>query len=147
MTELGEEEEEEEETSCSRDHTAKKGAHVYHPSMMWCSWSFGGVVHNSPRVARIFRWDECVVRNSPIVAHIFGEMSRVLLQGHELLRLELPTVETLLAARKLSAGVLESLYTWFLSGPPDDPTSIHKSESKSEWVEGSSPYLSLNQLL
>jgi hypothetical protein len=34
MTELGEEEEEEEETSCSRDHTAKKGAHVYHPSMM-----------------------------------------------------------------------------------------------------------------
>jgi hypothetical protein len=32
MTELGEEEEE--EASCSRDHTAKKGAHVYHPSMM-----------------------------------------------------------------------------------------------------------------
>jgi hypothetical protein len=40
--------------------------------------------------------------------------------------------------------VLESLYTWFLSGLPDDPTSIHKSESKSGWVEGSSPYLSLN---
>jgi len=56
----------------------------------------------------------------------------------------LPTVETLRAARKLSAVVLESLYTWFLSGLPDDPTSIHKSESKSGWVEGSSPYLSLN---
>jgi hypothetical protein len=33
MTELGEEEEEE-EVSCSRDHMAKKRAHMYHPSMM-----------------------------------------------------------------------------------------------------------------
>jgi hypothetical protein len=60
---------------------------------------------------------------------------------------ELPTIETLRAAHKFSAVVLESPYTWFLSGLPDDPTSIHKSRSKSGWVEGSSPYLSLNQLL
>jgi hypothetical protein len=33
MAEL-EEEEEEEEANCSRDHTVKKGAHMYHPSMM-----------------------------------------------------------------------------------------------------------------
>jgi hypothetical protein len=52
---------------------------------------------------------------------------------------ELPTVETLLADRKFLAIVLESLYTRFLSGPPDDPTSIHKSGSKSGWVEGSLP--------
>jgi len=60
---------------------------------------------------------------------------------------ELPTVETLWAARKFLAVVLKSPYTWFLSGPPDDPTSIHKSGSKSGWVEGSSPYLPLNRLL
>ena len=52
--------------------------------------------------------------------------------------LELPMVETLRATCKLSVVVLESLYTWFLSSPPDDPTSIHKSRSKSGWVEGSS---------
>jgi len=52
--------------------------------------------------------------------------------------LELPMVETLRATCKLSVVVLESLYTRFLSSPPDDPTSIHKSRSKSGWVEGSS---------
>jgi hypothetical protein len=57
---------------------------------------------------------------------------------------ELPMVKTLQAAHKFSIVVLESPYTRFLSGSPDDPTSIHKSKSKSEWVEGSSPYLSLN---
>jgi hypothetical protein len=57
---------------------------------------------------------------------------------------ELPTVEIIQAARKFSAVVFESPYTWFLSGPPDDPTSIHKFISKSGWVEGSSPYLSLS---
>ena len=41
--------------------------------------------------------------------------------------LKLITVETLLADHKFSPVVLESLYTWFLSGPPDDPTFIHKS--------------------
>jgi len=51
---------------------------------------------------------------------------------------ELPTVETLRAARKFSAVVLESPYTWFLSSSLDNPTSIHKSGSKSGWVEGSS---------
>jgi len=60
---------------------------------------------------------------------------------------ELPMVETLSIARKFLAVVLESPSTRFLSGPPDDPTSIHKSRSKSGWVEGSSPYLSLNWLL
>jgi hypothetical protein len=33
MAEL-EEDEEEEETGCSWDHTTKKGAHMYHPSVM-----------------------------------------------------------------------------------------------------------------
>jgi hypothetical protein len=52
-------------------------------------------------------------------------------------------VETLRATRKFSTVVLKSPYIQFLSGPPDDPTSIHKSG----WVEGSSSYLSLNWLL
>jgi hypothetical protein len=52
-------------------------------------------------------------------------------------------VETLRAARKFSVVVLESLYTWFLSGPPDDFASIHKFG----WVEWLFPYLSLNRLL
>jgi len=64
--ELGEEEEEEEEeeeAGCSRDHTAKKKPHMYHHSVMLCSWPLGEVVHNSPRVARIFQWYEpCVAR-------------------------------------------------------------------------------------
>jgi hypothetical protein len=60
---------------------------------------------------------------------------------------ELPTVETLRPERKFSVVMLESSYTRFLSGPPDDPTSIHKSGSKSGWVEGLYPYLSLNRLL
>jgi len=38
---------------------------------------------------------------------------------------ELPTVETLRVACKLSAVVLESPYTRFLSDPPDDSTSYH----------------------
>jgi hypothetical protein len=41
---------------------------------------------------------------------------------------ELPMVETLKAAHKFLAIVLESLYTRFLSSPPDDPASIHKTE-------------------
>ena len=63
MTEL----EEEKEAGC---YTAKKGADMYHHSVKSCSWLFGGVVHNSPRVARIL-----------------GEISRVLFQGHDTLRL------------------------------------------------------------
>jgi hypothetical protein len=34
MAELEEKDEEEEEAGCSRDHTAKKGAHMYHPSII-----------------------------------------------------------------------------------------------------------------
>ena len=60
---------------------------------------------------------------------------------------ELPTVETLRVAHKFSVSVLESPYTRFLSGPPDDPASIHKFGLKSWWVEGLSSYLSLNRLL
>jgi hypothetical protein len=49
--------------------------HMYHHSMMSSSWPFGEVVQTSPRVARIYRWDEscepCFVYNSPIVACIF----------------------------------------------------------------------------
>jgi len=50
--------EEEEEAGCSKDHTAKKGAHMYHHRVMSCLWPFGEIVHNSPIVARICRWDE-----------------------------------------------------------------------------------------
>jgi len=60
---------------------------------------------------------------------------------------ELLMVETLRVACKFLVVVLESPYTLFLSGPSDNLVSIHKSESKSGWVEGSSSYLSLNQLL
>jgi hypothetical protein len=77
MTEL----EEEEETGCFWNHTTKKGAHMYHHFVMSSSWPFGEVVHNSPRVACISRWDEpcesCFVHNSPIVLVFFDEMSRV----------------------------------------------------------------------
>jgi hypothetical protein len=84
----------------------------------------------------------------------FGKMNCMLSQGHELLRLgaryRLRTPngwETLRVVRKFSVVVLESPHTRFLSGPPDDPTSIHKSRSKSGWIEGLSSYLSLNRLL
>jgi len=50
---------------------------------------------------------------------------------------ELLTVETLWAIHKFSVVVLESPYTRFLSGPPNDSASFHKSGLKSEWVEGS----------
>jgi len=61
--------EEEEEAGC---YTVKNGAHMYHYSVMPCSWPFGEAVYNSLRVARISRWDEpCVVHKSPIIARIF----------------------------------------------------------------------------
>jgi hypothetical protein len=51
---------------------AKKEAHMYHHSVMPCSWLFGEAVHNSLRVACISRWDEpCVVHKLPIGARIF----------------------------------------------------------------------------
>jgi hypothetical protein len=52
----------EEEAGC---YTAKKEAHIYHHSVMPCSWPFGEAVHNSPRVARIFRWAESCVAARP----------------------------------------------------------------------------------
>jgi hypothetical protein len=55
MTEL---EEEEEEADCSRNHTAKKGAHTCHPSVILCPWWSSGVVHNPLRVAYIAGWDQ-----------------------------------------------------------------------------------------
>ena len=61
--------EDEEEVGHSQDYMVKKGVHMYHPSVISCPLPFGEV-HNSLRVT-----------------HIFGDMSRVLLQGHELLRL------------------------------------------------------------
>jgi len=68
---MAELEEEEEEAGC---YTAKKKVHMYHHSVMPCSWLFDEPVHNSPKVARISRWDElcepCFVHNSPIVACI-----------------------------------------------------------------------------
>ena len=59
---------------------------------------------------------------------------------------ELPMVETLLTVYKFSIIVLESMYIWFLLGPPNDPASIHKSGSKSGLVKGSSLYLFFNWL-
>jgi hypothetical protein len=43
---------------------------------------------------------------------------------------KLSTVETPQADSKFLVVVLESPQTRFFSGPPDDPTSIHKSGSK-----------------
>jgi len=73
MVEL--EEEEEEEVGCYT--TKKEKAHMYHRSVMPCSWPFGKAIHDS-------LW---LVYTPPIGGRIFGELSRVLLQGHELLRL------------------------------------------------------------
>jgi len=65
----------EEEVGCSWNHMVKKGAHMYHHFVMSSSQSFGEVIHNSPRVARISWWDEpcelCFGHNSQIVACIF----------------------------------------------------------------------------
>jgi hypothetical protein len=61
-------EEEEEETGC---YTTKKGAHMYHHSVM-------------PMFMTI-RTKLFIIRRELLV--FLGEMSRVLLQGHELLRL------------------------------------------------------------
>jgi hypothetical protein len=47
--------EEEEEAGRSRDLTAKKRTHKYHPYVISCSLPFGGVVHNPSRVAYFFR--------------------------------------------------------------------------------------------
>jgi hypothetical protein len=115
----------EEEVGRSPDHTAKKAAHTYHPFVILCPWRASRVVHNPPRVVDI------------VVSRPQSPQTDW----------ELPTVETLHAAHKLSTVLLESPYTQFLSGSPDDYASIHKSRLKSGWVEGSSPYLSLNRLL
>jgi hypothetical protein len=128
-------EEEEEVASRSWNHMAKKGVHTYHLSVISCPGPFCGVV--------IIRWELLI---------FLCEMSCMLLQGHKLLRLGARyqlgasnSWDTM--AHPFSTIVLESPYTWFLSGLPDYLASIHKSGSKSMWVEGSSPYLSLNQLL
>jgi len=126
--------EEEEEPSLSREHTAKKGAHSYHPFVISCPWPFGGVVHNLPRVAHIFRWDGLYEAANSWDWTLDTDC-------------ELPMVETVRAIHKFSVIVSESPYTRLLSGPPDDHASIHESGSKSGWVDGSSPYLSLNRLL
>jgi len=62
---MAELEEEEEEVGCSRDHTAKKGAHTCHPSVILCPWRSSGVVHNLPRVAYIAGWDQLRVVSRP----------------------------------------------------------------------------------
>jgi len=77
-----------------------------------------------------------IIRRELLV--FFGEMSHVL---------GAPNGWDTTGHHKFSAVVLESPYTRFLSGPPDNSAFIYKSGSKPEWVEGSSMYLSLNQLL
>jgi hypothetical protein len=46
------------------------------------------------------------------------------------LPISIPTVETLWVIRKFSTVVVDSPYTRFLSGPPDNPASNYKSKSK-----------------
>ena len=82
----------------------------------------------------------------------FYEMSRVLLQGNKLLRLgaqywlEAPNGwDTIGRPQVLGRSVGETVHLICI-GPLDNHTSIHKSGTKSGWVEGSSPYLSLNWL-
>jgi hypothetical protein len=83
----------------------------------------------------------------------FGEISCVLLLGHDLLRLgarywlRAPNSWDIMGrSQVLGHSVGEPVHP-ILSGLPDDLTSIHKFGSKSRWVEGSFPYLSLNRLL
>jgi hypothetical protein len=80
---------------------------MYHHSVQSCSWPFGGVVHNSSRVARIS------VRLAVCCFKAMISSDWVLDTD-----LELPTVKPLQAARKFSTVVLESPCTWFLLGPP-----------------------------
>ena len=100
-----------EEAGCSRDHTTKKGTHMCHTHL----WSY---VHDD--LAELF-----IIRRELLI--LLGEIICVLFQGHNLLKLGAqywlgaPNGWDTTVARKLSAIVLESPYTWFLSGPPDDP--------------------------
>ena len=66
----------------------------------------------------------------------------LLFQGHKLLRLGVRywwrspnSWDTTGWSQAFGYSVGEP-ETWFLSGPPDDLTSIHKFRSKSRWVEG-----------
>jgi len=61
---------EEEEAGRSWDHTTNKRAHTYHPFVISCSWPSSGVVHNPLRLLILL-----------------GEMSCLLFQGRDLLRL------------------------------------------------------------
>jgi len=91
--------EEEKEAGC---YTAKKEeAHMYHHSVMPCSWQIREaghtplfvvhtvvhpplfVVHSPLFVVHSPLW----VVHTPLIGVFFGELSHVLLQGHELLRL------------------------------------------------------------
>jgi len=133
--------EEKEEAGC---YTAKKEeAHVsplcdamFRTIWRRCSWFALSCVYSAVRGSYfLVSWSVCCYKATNFLDWVLDT------------DWELLTVETLWAARRFSAVVLESPYTRFLSGSPDDLTSIHKSKSKSGWVEGSSPYLSLNRLL
>jgi hypothetical protein len=97
------------------------------------------------------RFELCVLRWQVVV--FFGELSRVLLQGHELLRLGAwywlgaPNGWNTTGRPQVVGRSVGEPVNPIFSGPPDDPTSIHKSRSNSGWVNISSPYLSLNRLL
>ena len=126
---------EEEEAGPSRNHIAKKGTHNYHSSVISYTWSFGRVLHNPQNDYFSMRLVVCCCEATNSWDWALD------------IDCKLPMVETLRADRKFSIVVLQSSYTRFLSGSPDDPASIHKFGSKSGWVEGSSSYLSLNLLL
>jgi hypothetical protein len=126
---------EEEEAGPSRNHIAKKGAHNYHSSVISYTWSFGRVLHNPQNDYFSMRLVVCCCEATNSWDWALD------------IDCKRPMVETLRADRKFSIVVLQSSYTRFLSGSPDDPASIHKFGSKSGWVEGSSSYLSLNLLL
>jgi len=88
------------------------------------------------RLRSLFRSELCVLRLEVIV--FLGELSSVLLQGHKLLRLGAPNGWNTTSRPQVVGRSV---------GPPDEPTSIHKSGSNSGWVKVSSPYLFLNRLL
>jgi hypothetical protein len=57
-----------------------------------------------------------------------------------------PTIDTLQPIHISSIVMFMIPQSQFLSGPPDDPTSNHKSGLSSRWIERSSLYTSYNRV-
>jgi hypothetical protein len=107
-------------------------------SSMYNRWST--VVSTPSHFVSAIRW---VFRDSTRWFKIDSN-SRVWVLGTDC---EHPTIETLWVVCKSSTIVFEISYTWFLSGPLDNPAFNHKSGSSSGWVKGLSLYLFFNWVL